>query len=136
METQFGVTCRVEPGASPDTYYFLYGNKISTGVGPDMRDLWKVVNGAFTQLTTEPEEAMTLPDTMRIQADGSTIRGYLNDVQKRSVTDTGITSNLYCGMYGLAYTNAYPCGDDFEAADLISGVPIPVFEKHYRTMRR
>jgi hypothetical protein len=59
-------------------------------------------------------------DIARIECVGSTIKGYVNGVERVSVTDTQIPTGLYGGLRSAASSTARY--DNFAAADL-SGAP-------------
>lgn len=64
----------------------------------------------------------SLPETYRMESDGSTQTGYQAGVQRCQVTDTAITANLQFGV--MAYEN--PSGQDpkidsIEASDFVAG---------------
>jgi hypothetical protein len=85
-------------GATLATYKFLAGSNF-TAIG---------TNSAFT---------FSNPDTVKIQADGSTITRYLNGAEVDSTTDTSLTGQLRCGITINGPLNVHQL-DNFEAADL------------------
>lgn len=92
----------------------------------DALELEKVVNGTDTELASTAQ-TVSLPDTVRVQADGSTIKSFFNGSEVDSVTDTAITGNLRAGLMSRNGGNADGSrGDDFEAADLVAG---PTFSR-------
>lgn len=93
---QVGPACRFS--ASAKTYYtfrWLYNSMT----------LMKVVSGAYTDLSTLGEVPASRPVTFRVDANGSTIKGFQNGTEKRSVTDTAITGNTRGGIYW--YDNSF-----------------------------
>lgn len=89
--------------------------------------LYKRVTGTFTALTADASITQSIPDTMRIDCDGSILTGDYNGVDIfGNVTDTAITGNLRCGFYGgiTGASNTIDI-DDFEAADLAVAVGVP-----------
>ena len=76
----------------------------------------KRIAGGFTALGAIGSVTWSSGDTLKWQADGSSISVYQNEVEKgTTITDTDITGNLYTGITG------YDTGgilDDFEAGDL------------------
>jgi len=110
-----GVLCRKDSSATRTQYRWMnFGTD-----GP--WELAKFVGGAETVLdnayTTDP----VATESFKLEANGSTIRGFHTAAQQRaSVTDAAITNNLRCGiaLFGnLAYI------DNFEAGDLAVGDP-------------
>jgi hypothetical protein len=81
--------------------------------------LFKLVAGTQTTLTGGAAQAYVVGQNWRSSADGSTIKGYANAVEKASTTDTAITGNLRAGM--SQFGNAGRLHDNFEAADLGGG---------------
>lgn len=61
--------------------------------------LMKVVSGSYTDLSTLSEIPASRPVTFRVDCNGSTIKGFQNSIEKRSVTDTSITGNTRGGIY-------------------------------------
>ncbi len=92
----------------------------------DVLELEKVVSGTDTELA-DTAQTVSLPDTVKVQADGSTIKSFFNGSEVDSVTDTAITGNLRAGLMSRNGGNADGSrGDDFEAADLVAG---PTFSR-------
>jgi hypothetical protein len=72
-------------------------------------DLFAVVGGSFTVIATFAAAAAN-GDVMKVQAVGSTIKGFVNGVQRASVTDTGVTTGKNFGIRsesvsGVRYDN-------------------------------
>lgn len=73
------------------------------------------VGGTFTSLGSYTA-SVTDGDVARIQCVGSTIKGFINGVERISVTDTSITSGLYAGVRGdVTNVGRY---DNFLASDV------------------
>ena len=84
----------------------------------DTGTLRKVVTDTATNLASTAI-TLSIPELYKIQADGSTIKGFQAGVERESETDTAITGNTRTGIYGFsAETAVPPVADDFEAADL------------------
>lgn len=84
-------------------------------------DLFSVVGGSFTVIGTYAAAAAP-GDVARVQAVGSTIKGYVNGVQRVSVTDTGVTTGTSVGIRSeSASAIRY---DDFSAADVSAGAAL------------
>lgn len=79
------------------------------------------VNGAgsATLLGTVGQTAIPgTPITLKLQANGSTIKLFLGITEKVSVTNTAVSSGTYVAMWGYATSSFH---DNFEAADLGAG---------------
>lgn len=83
----------------------------------------KNVDNTITTLGGPDAQTVSLPDTLKVQADGSTIKGFFNGSEIHSVTDSALTGHLRTGLQGIISTGlAYAStGDNFEAADLAVG---------------
>ena len=55
---------------------------------------------------------------MKVEADGSTIKAYLNGTEQVSTVDTAITGNLRTGITLFKGVGETARGNGFEAADL------------------
>lgn len=77
----------------------------------------KIVAGVSTNLANA-SSTFGSTDTYKVEANGSTIKGYVNGVEVVSVTDTAITGNTRCGV-NTPTTNI--CWDSFECSDLSVG---------------
>ena len=60
-------------------------------------DLFSVVGGTFTSIGTYVA-AVAAGDVIKVQASGSTIQGFVNGVQRISVTNTAVTSGVNSGI--------------------------------------
>ena len=110
-----GVMCR---GDSTLANGYLWRNN-GTNWG-----LFKAVSGTFTAIGTTYAAAAAAGDVAKIQVIGSTVKGFVNGVERASVTDTSVTSGTNTGIRsqstsGLRY-------DDFSAADVVSGATLPI----------
>lgn len=116
-----GVICRA---ADANNYYAFGVNPNAFGGAGTTYRLWKVVAGSPTSLGTGTGTAAS-GDTFYIEAQGTTIKGFANGVEKVSVTD----SDLSGGNFGLVVysTAAAARFDDWEGGDFAaSGPVIPV----------
>lgn len=111
--------------ASAETYYHFR----TWSAGGGLYRLFKSVAGSWTTLDTLIE-APVKPFVARLSCSGSTITCLADGASKISVTDTGITGNVRCGMYHRTNNIA----DLFEAADLAIGVAIPIAAHHYQQL--
>lgn len=110
-----GAACRVASGGAI-TYYSHRGS--------DSASTWalhKWVTDTPTQLDSGAWTP-SLPDTFRVSANGSTIRGFINAVEVSSNTDSIISGNLYTGISGF---NDAMRGDNFAAEDLSVSAFVP-----------
>lgn len=98
-----------------DTYYELVNRRASS-------ELWlrEVTAGAETTIASKTL-LPSVPFNLRVRADGSTITGYVDDVEELSTTDTQITTGLTAGIrqFGADESNF----DNFLATDLATADP-------------
>lgn len=85
-------------------------------------NLFAVVGGSFTSIASFAAAAAP-GDVAKVQAVGTTIKAFVNGVQRASVTDTGVTTgkNAFIrseSTSGLRY-------DDFSSGDVSSGADVP-----------
>ena len=107
-----GVWCRGNSGISNG---YLWRNDGSEWT------LFSVVSSTFTAIGSYAAAAAP-GDVAKIQAVGSTIKGYVNGVERVSVTDTAVASGT---SVGLRSTSASAIRfDDFAAADVTAGVAL------------
>lgn len=93
---QWEASVTVRNGGAPDTrscYIFGYN-------GIDNCSLVKIVGSTRTTLATY-SATLTAPARLRIEAQGSDIRGYVNGVLRASATDTSLTAGRRGGLRGL-----------------------------------
>ena len=107
-----GVWCR---GNSNISQGYLWRNNGTSW------DLFQVVGGSFTVIGTYAAAAAP-GDIAKVQAVGTTIKGYVNGVQRVSVTDTAVTTGTSVGIRSdSAGAIRY---DDFAAADVSAGAAL------------
>lgn len=82
-------------------------------------NLFSVVGGSFTSIGSYAAAAVA-GDVAKVQAVGSTIKGFVNGVQRVSVTDTNVATGTSVGIRAES-TNALRF-DDFTGADVTTGV--------------
>lgn len=111
--------CQTDDGTTDTAYYADLRNN-------DNLELEKIIAGTDSELA-DTAQTVSLPDTVKVQANGSTIKSFFNGSEVDSVTDTGITGYLRAGLMGRNSVNDNSAeGDDFEAADLAAAAdPIP-----------
>jgi hypothetical protein len=80
--------------------------------------LFSVVGGSFVSIGSYAAAAVA-GDVAKVQAVGSTIKGYVNGVQRVSVTDTAVTTGTSVGL--RAESTSLLRFDDFAAADVATG---------------
>jgi hypothetical protein len=107
-----GVWCR---GDNTLTNGYLWRNDGTTWA------LFKVVSGAFTSLGTFSAAAAP-GDVAKVQAVGSTIKGFIGGVERVSVTDTSVTSGLSVGLRVMSTSGLR--FDNFAAADVSTGATL------------
>jgi len=129
-DCRVGVTCRKDSTAT-ETYYVFHADHSGT----PQHLLVKVAGSTRTVLQTAVDDPAT-GTVIKVQADGSTISGWIDGVQKVSATDTGIVNNTRCGIMGLL-SNAGNVAelDNWSAADLAAAATIPIFMQSYRQRR-
>jgi hypothetical protein len=111
--TSMGVFARSD--IAGNTFY-LWRNNGSTWT------LFQNINGTFTSLGSYAAPAAN-GDVVRIECNGSTIKGFTNGVERVSAVDAGITTGFYVGLRSEASsTTRY---DNFVAADVGSGPADP-----------
>jgi len=106
--TSMGVFARSDVGGN--NFYLLRNNGTSW-------DLFSNIGGSFTNIGTYTA-APNNGDTARIHCVGSTIKGFINGVERISVTNTDITTGVYSGLRSEASSTARY--DNFLAADISS----------------
>ncbi len=112
--TQFMPGCRWSSSAA--TFYgFMRENDVTNGQRYVLR---KSVAGSRTDLASYVTESLSLPETIKVSADGSTITGYIGGVQKQQVTDTSITGHTRAGLYGYGDGTGNVVVDNFEMGDV------------------
>lgn len=107
-----GVWCR---GNANITSGYLWRNDGSSW------DLFSVVGGSFTSIGSFAAAAAP-GDVARVQAVGSTIKAFVNGVERVSLTNTHVTAGTSVGLRSES-TNALRF-DDFAAADVTAGVTL------------
>lgn len=109
-----GVWCR---GDSTLSQGYLWRNNGSVWA------LFSVVAGVFTSIGTYSAAAVA-GDVAKIQAVGSTIKGYVGGVERVSVVNTAVTTGTSTGLRSDS-TSALRY-DDFTAADVTAGATLGV----------
>ncbi|MFR9796616.1 hypothetical protein ACL02U_12030 [Streptomyces sp. MS06] len=84
-------------------------------------DLFSVVGGSFTAIGTYAVAASP-GDIAKVQAVGSTISGYVNGVERVTVTDTNVPTGTSVGI--RSESSAAVAFDDFTAADVTTGAAL------------
>lgn len=82
-------------------------------------DLFSVVGGSFSVIGSFAGAAAN-GDVAKVEAVGSTIKGFVNGAERVSVTDTAVTTGTSVGLRSES-TSALRF-DDFAAADVVTGV--------------
>lgn len=107
-----GVWCR---GNSNISSGYLWRNDGTTW------NLFSVVGGSFTAIASYAAAAAP-GDVAKVQAVGSTIKGFVNGIQRVSVTDIGVTTGTSVGIRSES-VGALRL-DDFAAADVSAGATL------------
>ncbi len=99
-------------------------------------DLWEITAGTASLVSLGTVGSIAWPRTIKIQHDGSTLKGFENGVEKNSNTNTLHAGNLRGGLacHQINQMGTASC-DDFEAADLAAGGIVPILDHYYRMMR-
>ena len=84
-------------------------------------DLFSVVSSAFTNIGTYSAAAVA-GDTVKIQAVGSTIKAFINGVERISVTNTAVATGTTVGIRSQA--NSTLRYDNFSAADVAASYTV------------
>lgn len=104
-----GVWCR---GNTNITSGYLWRNDGSSW------NLFSVVGGSFTSIGSFAGAAVN-GDVAKVQAVGSTIKGYVNGVERVSVTNTAVATGTSVGL--RSESAGALRFDDFDAADVVAG---------------
>jgi len=83
--------------------------------------LFSVVSGTFTAIGSYAAAAAP-GDVAKVQAVGSTIKGYINGIERVSVVNTAVTTGTSVGLRSIS--TAAIRFDDFTAADVTAGVAL------------
>lgn len=109
-----GVWCR---GNSNISQGYLWRNNGTTW------DLFQVVGGSFTVIGTYAAAAAP-GDVAKVQAVGSTIKAFVNGVERISVADSSVTTGTSVGIRGESSGSLRY--DDFTAGDVSAGATLGV----------
>lgn len=120
--TMGGVICR--RSNTVVTYYLARFDVITPD---DKIFLNKIVTGTLTVLGSVILVVASIPDTIKITVAGSSLEAFFNGVSKSALTDTSITGNLFCGLYGRGDGTTPPEFDDWSAEDFIAPSPAGAF---------
>jgi len=113
-----GIRCRHVSSAASSSDVMAYGMRIYDS-GNDYHRIEKIVSGSSTAISGPTLFTFSNPDEIKIEADGSTIKGYLNGAEVHSVTDTAIASGTRGGLVTYTgHSNDSISGDNFEAGDI------------------
>ncbi len=114
-----GVCCRRSSVAVT-----CYGNRMDMNASDDKMFLFKIVTGTLSVLGSQIVVVTSIPDTLKMTVAGSSLEAFLNGVSKSTVTDSAITGNLFCGLYGRGNDGEnFVEFDNWSAADFIAPTP-------------
>lgn len=118
-----GAACRFS--SSAQTYYFV---SLQVEVnGTATINLGKMEAGTLTILASTATLTTSFPETIKVQAVGSTIKAFRGGSEVLSVTDTSITTGTRVGLHGRRRASgASWSADNFYAEDVGGGTPSPV----------
>jgi hypothetical protein len=127
-------------------YWLEIGGTVSAGdpdpatSGATRYYLTKSINGTITYMKEATFPTKPLPFTVRLEAEGSTLRGYVNDILVVTHTDTGISTGSQCGMFlydaqNTSMINSWSAGDLGAKALALAGSIRPT-AVHRKTMPR
>ncbi len=97
------------------TFYLLW---LSYGGSSFEATIYKVISGAFTALGSTVTVTFADGDTLRVEANGTTIRGLINGAEVISRTDSGIASGAQTGIRFYNVPAVECDADSFAAGDL------------------
>ncbi|MDX3549484.1 hypothetical protein PV724_44220 [Streptomyces europaeiscabiei] len=86
-------------------------------------NLFSVVGGSFTSIGSHAAAAAP-GDVAKVQAVGSTIKGYVNGIERVSVTDTGVATGTSVGIRSESTGSIRY--DHFTAADVSAGAALDI----------
>ncbi|MEV6014774.1 hypothetical protein [Streptomyces sp. NPDC051997] len=86
-------------------------------------DLFSVIGGSFSVIGSYAAAAAP-GDVVKVQAVGSTVKAFVNGIERISVTDTGVSSGTSVGLRSES-TSAIRF-DDFSAADISASVTLGI----------
>lgn len=111
-----GVVCRASPdinGIRDMYFYVVYADSATS----QTTEIGKYVDGSYSSLTSTTI-AWTAGDTIEIECEGTTIRGYKNGVQQQSTTDSSLSSG-HPGATAAGNSTSVQ-GDNWEGGNLVS----------------
>ncbi len=108
------VVCRL---TDANNWYALFSNGTSI-------QLQKFVAGSLTSIGSAFSVTIASGDIIKVQAVGSTIKGYLNGVERCSATDTGLTTGKLVGIRSGSGGSTLLRWDDWSGGDVASGASL------------
>lgn len=123
-----GPACRMSTSAQ--TFFLCDINTADTAaLGASMTiDVFRVLAGVFTSIA-QATLVINSGDILRCEAEGTTIRGFVNGVQKVS----GTNADAMTGKPGIEWWDQVAICDDFAAGDFAAAAaPIPPRQLPYR----
>lgn len=119
-----GPACRMSTSAQ--TFFICDINTADVAaLGASMTiDVFRVLAGVFTSIA-QATLVINSGDILRCEAEGTTIRGFVNGVQKVS----GTNADAMVGKPGIEWWDQVAICDDFAAGDFSSGVPLVIYSE-------
>lgn len=109
--------CIVRKDTTSTLTYYMWRIKLG---GTAFVQYFKAVANTLTQLGSDVAFVRSLPDTLKLTANGSTLTGYLNGAAQSPLTDTSISAGLRTGFYFASSNDGAPFGrlDNWAGGDL------------------
>lgn len=105
-----------------------YYTQINKSSGVFDLTTFKRIDGTSTAIGLAEAQTEGLPDTIKCEINGSTLKSYFNDVEVHSDTDpTPIEGGLYTGIWGRRSVSGNTTQlDNFQCADIAGGTDVTV----------
>jgi pectate lyase len=108
-----GVVCRWTSGTGTGNWYRLSWASATTV------QLAKFTNGSFGAITTATVPSFTSGDVIRLECEGTNLRGYVNSTEYINTTDSSFTTGKV-GIFGYHHGDIL---DTWEGGDLAAAGP-------------
>jgi len=117
-----GIGVIVRSSGQQDSARDYYKYWVDGAGNPLATKLTKVINGTPTDLDSTTSVSWSVNDTIEIEVEGTTIRGYQNGTLRTTITDAALAT----GKAGLVIGNNVGVGDDWEGGDVTAGATTPI----------